>query len=61
MLIINGSKILPFKLETTTDLLTPNAGLAIFGKFIHTTDIIVNATPNPQLFAVGWLRSKPDQ
>ena len=32
--------VLPFKLETTNDKITPHAGLAIFDEFIHATGII---------------------
>ncbi|OQY19604.1 MAG: hypothetical protein B6I36_03760 [Desulfobacteraceae bacterium 4572_35.1] len=30
-----AQKVLPFKLETTNDVITPHAGLAVFGEFIH--------------------------
>lgn len=33
-------RVLPFKLETTKEKITPHAGLAIFGEFIHATGII---------------------
>ena len=33
-------RVLPFKLETTKERITPHAGLAIFGEFIHATGII---------------------
>lgn len=32
--------VLPFKLETTNDKITPYAGLALFGEFIHATGLI---------------------
>ena len=35
-----AQKVLPFKLETTNDVITPHAGLAVFGEFIHATDVI---------------------
>ena len=31
--------VLPFKLETTSDKITPHAGLAIFGEFVHATGL----------------------
>jgi len=42
--------VLPFKLETTNDKITPYAGLAIFGEFIHATGLlqqINNEMPAP--------------
>ncbi len=32
--------ILPFKLEITTDTITPHAGLALFGEFFHGLDLV---------------------
>ena len=43
--------VLPFKLETTSDKITPHAGLAVFGEFVHATGLfnqINNEMPAPQ-------------
>ncbi len=48
--------VLPFKLDTTTDCLTPHGGLVLFGEFLHAMDLrrqIDAAVPGPGS-AVGY-------
>ncbi|MDA3902657.1 MAG: transposase [Desulfuromusa sp.] len=43
--------VLPFKLETTSGQITPHAGLAVFGEFVHATGILTQINselPAPQ-------------
>ena len=37
--IIMPQRVLPFKLEMTQDKITPHAGLAVFGEFVHAMNI----------------------
>ncbi len=52
--------VLPFKLETTTDHMTPHGGLVLFGEFLHAMDLrrqIDAAVPGPGS-AVGYQPSQ---
>lgn len=43
-------RVLPFKLETTQDEITPHAGLALFGEYVHAMNIpneVNNKLPKP--------------
>lgn len=42
--------ILPFKLETTSERITPHGGLSLFGEFLHAMDVpgqINRSLPQP--------------
>jgi hypothetical protein len=45
--IIMPQSVLPFKLEMTQDKITPHAGLAVFGEFVHAMNIpgVINTEP----------------
>ena len=52
--------VLPFKLDTTTDRMTPHGGLVLFGEFLHAMDLrrqIDAAVPGPGS-AVGYQPSQ---
>ena len=45
-----AQRVLPFKLENTTDTITAHAGLVMFGEFIHAMELsrqINNVLPKP--------------
>jgi hypothetical protein len=46
---------LPFKIEATDALLTANAGLALFGEFVHGLGCSLDGATDAQAWQGAWL------